>query len=635
MSRFPPGPGESTGPLSFQSSLFRPCTLARWHFYHLKPSRTTTREQSTLGAQSPDRPVRPRLVDKLPGTPLRPDLEFVPFNPERHFVNLQGRYLAVGCFSASAYSGRSWVSGSAVVPLLAGLGTLWASYRLALAVGVSRTLAWLAVPLVGLATPVPLYSMLYFEHTVASLLVTLSMLAAVGALNAKQRTEDSEATRKRSRLPRALAPIAGRMAPSEWLAALRGILLAFAVYFRSELYVLAVVLFGALVFVGLRRGVGWQTPLCWAVSFALALVPLWAFYALTEGTLLPTHALWYFTGSEPSGEAGSGSGIPALGLPPLRYIATAGWGVIPAFLLGPQTAPLAPSYPAWVEWACILGTVLCISSGLISLTGERARRLRVPIFGLGLILVLVSTAAVLLSPQQYYNLHGFLLASPFLALALWPGATGKSGRFLYAVTWLYVGLHALIISALSGLGPISLHEWGQRYLLPAYPLLVVLSLLALADLSRTVRAKSVRLKWAVPALYGLLVLVGVGFAARGYVMLREERLQVVTWLDLVRTLPPTEPVVTDVWWLPLNLAADFYPRPFMLAEGDARLTKWAGEMRTEESQSSASPPPTQLRSAASGHATCRVSRPTALRTKVAGCGCKATRFRQHLSARIS
>ena len=69
------------------------------------------------------------------------------------------------------------------------------------------------------------------------------------------------------------------------------------------------------------------------------------------------------------------------------------------------------------------------------------------------------------------------------------GGDRQFGRFLYAVTWLYVGLHALIISALSGLGPISLHEWGQRYLLPAYPLLVVLSLLALADLSRTVRAK--------------------------------------------------------------------------------------------------------------------------------------------------
>ena len=30
----------------------------------------------------------------------------------------------------------------------------------------------------------------------------------------------------------------------------------------------------------------------------LALVPLWAFYAISEGTLLPLHATWYFAGSE-------------------------------------------------------------------------------------------------------------------------------------------------------------------------------------------------------------------------------------------------------------------------------------------------------------------------------------------------
>ena len=42
-----------------------------------------------------------------------------------------------------------------------------------------------------------------------------------------------------------------------------------------------------------------------------------------------------------------------------------------------------------------------------------------------------------------------------------------------------------------------------------------------------------------------------------------------------------EPLVTDQWWLPLNLAADFYTRPIMLAEGNDELTHWASDMRTE------------------------------------------------------
>jgi hypothetical protein len=80
-------------------------------------------------------------------------------------------------------------------------------------------------------------------------------------------------------------------------------------------------------------------------------------------------------------------------------------------------------------------------------------------------------------------------------------------------------------------------------------------------------------------LFAALALIGVGFAVRGYVMLSEERAQVTDWLSLVRTLPSSEPVVTDTWWLPLNLAADFYTRPFMLAEGDDRLAQWASQMR--------------------------------------------------------
>jgi hypothetical protein len=198
----------------------------------------------------------------------------------------------------------------------------------------------------------------------------------------------------------------------------------------------------------------------------------------------------------------------------------------------------------------------------------------------GLVLVLVAAAAVLVSSQQYYNLHGFLLASPFVALALWPPQNGKQATFLYGISLSYVALHALIISALSGLGPISLHEWGQRYLLPAYPLLAVLSLLAVASFAERAQVeKGPYGSRVLTGLFALLALVGVGFVVRGYVMLSEERAQLTDWLALVRALPASEPVVTDTWWLPLNLAADFYTRPFMLAEGDARLSEWATQMR--------------------------------------------------------
>lgn len=156
---------------------------------------------------------------------------------------------------------------------------------------------------------------------------------------------------------------------------------------------------------------------------------------------------------------------------------------------------------------------------------------------------------------------------------------------MYAITLTYIGLHALVISALSGLGPISRHEWGQRYLLPAYPVLVVLALLGGWRLWEAYGSKWRRLAAPALALGCVMAVVGVGFEARGYWMLREERVQVESWLKLARGLPGREPLVTDVWWLPLNLAADFYTRPMMLAEGDERLSLWARQMRERGARS--------------------------------------------------
>ncbi|HET6313129.1 MAG TPA: hypothetical protein VFH60_04785, partial [Chloroflexia bacterium] len=202
----------------------------------------------------------------------------------------------------------------------------------------------------------------------------------------------------------------------------------------------------------------------------------------------------------------------------------------------------------------------------------------------------------LLSGELYYNLHGFLLASPFVALALWPTRQVPTGpgadvggrppltphAWLQTVTLLYVGLHAFIICVLSGLGPISRHEWGQRYLLPAYPALVVLSLLAVFRIADAYRGR----RWTlhrgtlVPAC-SALVLIGVLLSVRGYAATITERRQVVAWQALAGTLPGREPLVTDVWWLPLNLAPVFYTRPIMLAEGDERLGEWARQMQAK------------------------------------------------------
>ena len=430
-----------------------------------------------------------------------------------------------------------------------------------------RQVAWLVIPMLGLATPLAIYSLLFFEHTLAAMLVTLSLLMFLSIAAFRN----------------GAASVAK---PPLWMAALSGVLLAVAIYFRSELYVLAAVMGGAYLFLAWKCQVK-QAVIVWIGAFVLGLVPLWAFYAVTEGTLLPLHALWYFAGS---GES-QGNGPALGGIPPLRYIASAGWRVVPDFFFGPQNAALSPVLPLWAILLGLLGLGLCLIAALLRLVRREAKLMiwRLSLLITGLSLILTSSAPALLATQPYYNLHGFLLASPFVALAISPSTNPRRNIrpapeiWLGAITLLYVGLHVFIISAFSGLGPISRHEWGQRYLLPAYPLLAVLSLLAawrIWESTRNTLAEK-RLVVACIAVWAMLGLVGLGFSIRGYAALHDERTQVAAWMELARSLPPEEPLVTDVWWLPLNLAADFYTRPIMLAQGDARLSEWATKMRQQ------------------------------------------------------
>jgi hypothetical protein len=84
------------------------------------------------------------------------------------------------------------------------------------------------------------------------------------------------------------------------------------------------------------------------------------------------------------------------------------------------------------------------------------------------------------------------------------------------------------------------------------------------------------------ALGAVLAMVGLFFSVRGYGVLYDERTQVKSWLTLSETLPDRIPIITNDWYLPLNLAADFYTRPIMLTESDDKLAQWASDMRARE-----------------------------------------------------
>ncbi len=440
---------------------------------------------------------------RYPGRTIDPGLQFVPFHPKQYRADATGTiYLQWPIFFALL----TWpfytllgLGGLTALPWAAALAACWLSYRLARAIGAPPAWAWAAVPILGLGTPLGFYSGVFFEHTLAAALVAGAALLLLRGLASG-----------------AWQPLAGA-----------GATLAAAIYLRSELYVLAlagaVLVGGAALAAGARgrrpeaRRLG-RAAVTVAIGLVLALLPLWAYYMVSEGDLLPQHALWYFEGAAPSGDA-----APAgLQVPALRYLAQAGLGVIPDFLAGPAV-PDAPSIPPSTI-AALIGGTLAVLAAAVPL--RRARRPAAPpnaapawALGLavvGIALLAVAAASVLLSPQDYTSLHGFVLAAPIVVCAVFavgPGAAPPAARRLAALTGLYVLFHLIVISALSGLGPISRYEWGQRYLLPAYPLLVALAVAGLARLAAWARPTA-RPDVAVAATSRLLARLALAGAAR-------------------------------------------------------------------------------------------------------------------------
>jgi len=310
-------------------------------------------------------------------------------------------------------------NGLFVIPLVATVGTLGLSAALGARLGL-RPL-WAIPPILGLATPLGFYALVFWEHALATMLATAALLvAAQGLPRLEQATSDDQ------RAPNAL----------RWL--LCGLLAGLAWWFRAE-----ALLLGPALLVGLAWAGAGQRPLAWtAAGIALALAPLALFHLLVYGTPL-------------GGQVATNYGAPGavtrlisarltivgellVGLNRLRAFWFAAWACAIAALLSP--ARLRP-------WA-VAGLALCAASGL------------------------------LMTPLRYLwnglaNAATFTLLAP---LSLRPG-TAPATRLLGGTSGAYIAA-ALAIAPNDGGA-----QWGPRYLLLVLPALSLLALLAARELT--------------------------------------------------------------------------------------------------------------------------------------------------------
>jgi hypothetical protein len=346
-----------------------------------------------------------------PGQGLDSDLRFVPINNPPPLIR-NGKIFAVypvifPLLAAPLFRLLN-EAGLYVIPVFSGLLTLVITVYIARLSGED---GFCSILLLGLCTPLLFYSLLFWDHTLGTALSTLALLLVMKGL----------------------------AQPKRFQLLLGGIALGLAIWVRSELYVMALVMPAAFFVTGSRR-VRHVASLCLGV-FA-ALVPLWIFQLLVYGNFIGPHV---------GHLASLGEELPV------------------------TTSRLAIAYYTLLEGSSnLLLNFLFIMACVASVLVVRSRRLRT-----NSVLVSISFATLILAglpnilrANAGTPIGGLISTTPFIVFSfatLSDSRVGQNTRFLLAASLGYIVLVCLVTPVDPGL------QWGPRFLLPIFPPLTILA----------------------------------------------------------------------------------------------------------------------------------------------------------------
>jgi hypothetical protein len=454
------------------------------------------------------------------GRELDPELTFNPLaEPFGHVVNgrLYAQYTPIfACLSSFPYR---WLGnqGLFLLPMLGGVLTIAAAWRLAQRLSRSRAAPPLSAIVVGLATPVWFYSHTFWEITSAVCLTTWSVVLVLDYLN----------RRNVKRLLGAALCCSG------------------AVYFRDELYALAAILTALVFFYG---GRSWRRGILFVAVITVALVPLWLFQ-------------WRFL-DRPLGHHFSAYSPIAAGW--MAHVAER-WKVFRNLFINSHES-------LWLS--------LVLSAPYIALfvTGfrfrERVLRWLVP---LGAGLAAIGALIILEGHQSAERPAWWLLSSsslfavsPILILACVrakrdEGDAGEGPQYQQnarnrTVVWLTALLYAAAYAMFAPERNTWGIHWGCRFLMPVYPLLGVLASVTLAEWWGTSPDRRFFRKTLLTGVVGLSVLMQIYSVCLLY-----QRKLFSADLNRVVASQPEPVIVAQGWFVPQELSHTFYDKPaFMI-----------------------------------------------------------------------
>lgn len=411
------------------------------------------------------------------------------------------------------------IAGIYVLPLLS--GWLLAVVAGALAAAVCPGAGTATLLLVGLATPVWFYSVLFWEHTVAG---GLAMVAL------------------------AVVAFSSPWSLSALLAAL--LLLLAGASLRLEMLAFALALVVAWGISGLvmrTTGAGRRearprrrSPMRAAAVYLGLLVAVTGAALFLQGSLTLRHNKLM-------------TRLPQRLQPALDTLVQSPWSILDVFV-HTSISEAPPASDAWVLTAGV-GILLCIAAAFV----RRVRWESALLFA-GFGLVFAFSVSLLCVGETYRALHGLVPVAPFMVVApyAWSGSRRGGRSYALVLIALFAALYCLAsmvaISATyleNGRLAVGI-EWGQRYMLTLYAVTGVLTVVAVQLHWRS--SRPLWLRRAFVAGVAAMVLTAVAFEVRGNGMLYLTRVRLAVW---ERAMQQEGPIVTDVWWLPASFAV-FY-----------------------------------------------------------------------------
>jgi hypothetical protein len=354
----------------------------------------------------------------------------------------------------------------------------------------------IAVFLMGVGTPLAFYAAEFWEHTLGLALTLIAILCTL--------------REQPLRPPNVI---------------LGGLAIGVSVWFRTELIYLAPAI--ALALLGAARRDYVRAGLIFCLSLAISLLPLIVTNWVLTGTLIGAQV-----GTELQVEARQGD--------------------ILAAIQGQITTVWMMLSPSRFKTGWLIMTPLALLATLVVWAWSgRAAALRTAGF-----LLLACTCLALLWGLRSTSIYNYpidlLSAGGVIALAvLFPLYQTQAWRRHAQVVRLiilgsvFAGLVLLSIPHFGG------QQWGPRYLLPVYPILVLLGTLGLEQLLEAPRGRE---RTTMLALSGLLIVLSLGISIQGITYITAWRQLHLSTVMKLAQLPPTV-VITDTHVLPFTIAS--------------------------------------------------------------------------------